>query len=336
MDLTAQTVSQMVDQVLKLPEGESRLLLAPLVADRKGEHAEVLADLGSQGFVRARIDGKVVELDAAPELDGRRKHDDRGGGRPLQGARRHRPAAGRVLRDGAAPRQWRGPPRLRMDAASATSWCSPAARLPGLRLQRADAGAEAVLVQQPGGRLPGLRWPRVPGVLRSRARGHAPAAVAGRRRDPRLGPPQCVLLPDDPARWRAHYGFDIETPWEQLPATVQQLVLDGSGTQDIEFRYTDSRGRAAKKQHPFEGILPNIERRYRETESQTVREELGKYRGTRRCAECDGTRLNRDARHVHVAGRHTAGRRVAVGGGALEFYLQLAVAGWRGEIARAS
>src|SRR5690606_36232305 len=102
----------------------------------------------------------------------------------------------------------------------------------------------------------------------------------------------------------AHYRFDIEAAWKDLPEDVQQAVLHGSGTTEIQFRHIDSRGRSATRTHPFEGILPNMERRHRETESSTVREELRRFRGTRRCAECHGARLNETARHVHVAG-HT-------------------------------
>src|SRR5574339_353396 len=101
----------------------------------------------------------------------------------------------------------------------------------------------------------------------------------------------------------AHYGFDIETPWEALADEVQAIVLNGSGSERIEFRYLAERGRSTVKAHAFEGVLPNLERRYRETESVVVREELEKYRNTRACPECDGTRLRREARHVRVAGR---------------------------------
>jgi excinuclease ABC subunit A len=114
---------------------------------------------------------------------------------------------------------------------------------------------------------------------------------------------------------------------------VRDVVLNGSGATEIAFRYTDSRGRAAKRAHPFEGILPNLERRYRETESSTVRDELGKYRGTRRCPDCDGARLSSTARHVHVAGTTLPEiTRLSVAK-AMQHYAQLQVAGWRGEVA---
>src|SRR5688572_17904598 len=130
-----------------------------------------------------------------------------------------------------------------------------------------------------------------------------------------------------------HYRFDIEAPWLKLSEKVRQAILYGSGTTAIEFRHIDSRGRTAKRKHPFEGILPNMERRYRETESVTVREELGKFRGTRRCAECAGTRLNATARHVHVAGQTLPQIAELSVAKAMENFAQLAVSGWRGEIA---
>ena len=197
IDLSAQTVSQMVDQVLKLPEGESCLLLAPMVAARKGEHQELLADLATQGFVRARVDGTVVELDAVPKLDAKKKHDidavvDRFKVRP-DVAQRLAESFETALRLG------NGVARLAHASGKGEDivLLEPS-RLPHLRLQRAAAGAQAVLVQQPHWRLPGLRWPGLPGILRPGARGDASAAVAGRWRHPRLGPPQRLLLPDDP------------------------------------------------------------------------------------------------------------------------------------------
>src|SRR5690606_20681015 len=131
----------------------------------------------------------------------------------------------------------------------------------------------------------------------------------------------------------AHYRFDVEMPWKDLSEKARQAVLYGSGGDEIEFRHIDSRGRTAKRSHPFEGILPNMERRYKETDSATVREELGRFRGTRRCVECGGARLNLTARHVHVAG-HTLPQVSELSvARALEHHENLAVSGWRGEIA---
>src|SRR5581483_5800292 len=130
-----------------------------------------------------------------------------------------------------------------------------------------------------------------------------------------------------------HYGFDIEAPWTELPENVRQVLLQGSGEESIEFRYAEGKGRAMRKRHPFEAILPNLERRYRETESLTVREELAKYLGVRPCPECAGTRLNRAARFVFVAERSLPEIAHLTVGRALQFFSSLNLAGWRGEVA---
>src|SRR5581483_5578368 len=130
-----------------------------------------------------------------------------------------------------------------------------------------------------------------------------------------------------------HYGFDIEAPWTELPENVRQVLLQGSGEESIESRYAEGKGRAMRKRHPFEGILPNLERRYRETESLTVREELAKYLGVRPCPECAGTRLNRAARFVFVAERSLPEIAHLTVGQALQFFSSLSLAGWRGEVA---
>ena len=331
VDLTAQTVSQMVDQVLRLPEGESCLLLAPLVAGRKGEHHEVFAELASQGFVRVRVDGKVHELDSVPALDARRKHDidaviDRFKARPDiaqrlaesfetalrlgKGVARLAGASGK--RDElvfsslhACPTCGHSVPQLEPKLFSFNSPAGACAACDGLGYQEFFDPERVVMHPQlslAGGAIRG--WDR-----RNAYYFQMISALA------------------------AHYRFDIDTPWIKLPAQVREAVLHGSGDTAIEFRYTDARGRSARRTHPFEGILPNMERRYRETESSNVREELGKYRGMRRCPECDGARLNSTARHVHVAGvtlPEVARLSVAK---AMEHYAALQVTGWRGEIA---
>jgi excinuclease ABC subunit A len=331
IDLAAQTVSQMVDHVLKLPEGESCLLLAPLVADRKGEHQDVLAELGTQGFVRVRIDGSVHELDAAPKLDPKKKHDieavvDRFKVRPDiaqrlaesfetalrlgQGVARLAFATGKkeelvFSSRHACPVCGYSVPPLEPKLFSFNSPAGACPTCDGLGYQEFFDPARVVMHPQlslAGGAIRG--WDR-----RNAYYFQLIQALA------------------------THYRFDIEAPWVKLPDKIRQVVLHGSGAEEITFKYVDSRGRTAKRAHPFEGILPNLERRYRETESATVREELGKYRGTRRCPECEGARLNRTARHVHVAGSTLPEiARLSVAK-AMEHYAALEVAGWRGEIA---
>ncbi len=130
-----------------------------------------------------------------------------------------------------------------------------------------------------------------------------------------------------------HYGFDIETPWTELPEHVRHVLLSGSGTEAIAFSYPQAGGRRARKRHPFEGILPNLTRRYRETESPMVREELARYLGVRPCPDCQGTRLNRTARFVFVADHALPQVAHLTVGRALEFFTRLDITGWRGEVA---
>ncbi|MDR2214867.1 MAG: excinuclease ABC subunit UvrA, partial [Nevskiaceae bacterium] len=331
IDLTAQTVSQMVDQVLTLPEGESCLLLAPLIAARKGEHHDIFADLASRGFVRVRVDGVVSEIDAVPALDAKRKHHieavvDRFKVRP-DIAQRLAESFETALRLGngfarlafaakgrdeltfssvhACPLCGHSVPPLEPKLFSFNSPAGACSGCDGLGFQEFFDPQRIVMHPQlslAGGAIRG--WDRRNAYYFQMIRALA-----------------------------EHYDFDIEAPWSALPKNVRDVVLNGSGNTDIAFRYTDSRGRAARRAHPFEGIIPNLERRYRETESVTVREELGKYRGTRRCIECDGARLNADARHVHVGGDTLPQIAALSVADALQRYTQLRLDGWRGEIA---
>ncbi len=330
-DLAAQTVSQMVDQVLRLPEGEGCLLLAPLIIGRKGEHADVLADLGAQGFVRVRVDGVVHELDAVPKLDARKKHDIEA----VVDRFKLRPDIGQRLAESfeTALRLGNGVARLAFTAGKRAELVfSSRHACPVCGYSVPEMEPKLFSFNSPAGACPscdGLGYQEF--FDPARVVTHPQLSLAGgaiRGWDRRNGYYFQLIR-----ALATHYGFDIEQPWLQLPEKVRDIVLHGSGAESIAFRYVDSRGRTAKRAHPFEGILPNLERRYRETESVTVREELGKYRGTRRCPECEGARLNRAARHVHVAGVSLPEiTRLSVAG-AMEHYAQLAVAGWRGEIA---
>ena len=178
-----------------------------------------------------------------------------------------------------------------------------------MRLQRAGARAEAVLVQQPRRRLPHLRRPRASRISSipraSSTHPHLSLAGGAIRGWDRRNAYYFQLIQS----LAQHYKFDIETPWDELPAKAQQVVLFGSGDEDIEFRYAEGNGRTTQKKHQFEGIMPNLERRYQAKPSRcTVREELAKYLGMQPCPDCNGTRLNRAARYVFVGGR-TACRR---------------------------
>ena len=332
IDLTAQTVSQMVDQVMRLPEGTPAALLAPLISERKGEHAQVIEDLAAQGFVRVRIDGRVHEMDALPKLDPKRKH----------------------TLEAVVDRT-----RIRADSAQrlAESF-ETALRLSGglARLMFLDEPAREELVFSSRHACPVCGYsvpPLEPKLFSFNNPAGACPACDGLGVKQFFDPLRVVMHPDLSLASGAirgwdrrnvyyfqliqslarHYGFDIETAWSELPVHVQQVLLNGSGGEVIEFRYTEGKGRTGRKRHAFEGILPNLERRYRETESATVREELSKYLGVRPCPDCGGTRLNRAARFVFVADRSLPEAAHLTVGKALEFFRSMSLAGWRGEVA---
>jgi len=331
-ELAAQSVSQMVDQVLALPEGTGVLLLAPVVQDRKGEHTEVFDQLRGQGFVRAMVDGKLLELDERPKLDPRRRHSvdavvDRLKVRPDASQRLAESfetalaLAQGVARVGFHDEPGRTPIVFSNRYACTVCGYSLAELEPRLFSFNNPSGAcgtcgglgvqeffdPARVVVNPGLSLAG-------GAIRGWDRRNA----------------YYFQLIQSLAR---HLRFDIEAPWHDLPEAVRHVLLWGSGEERIDFRYFDSRGSSTRRSHPWEGILPNLERRFRETESATVREELAKYRGTRACADCGGSRLNLAARNVFVAGRTLPAISALSIADARRFFADMKLDGWRGEIA---
>ncbi len=298
--LQAQTVSQMVDHVLALPEDTKLMVLAPVVAGRKGEQAELLEELRAQGFTRVRIDGRVHELDAAPRLARNVKHSidvviDRLRARPdarqrlaesLETALRHADGKALVL-DSDSGKEHLFSSRFSCPA------CDYA--LPELE-------PRLFSFNNPMGACPrcdGLGTVEFFDPKRVVAHPNislASGAIHGWDRRNTFYHSMLHSL-------AAHYRFDIEQPWEALDDRIQKVVLEGSGSEKITFRYPSEKGRSAPKEHPFEGVLPNLERRYRETDSAVVREELAKLRNVRPCPECGGARLRREARHVKIAGR---------------------------------
>ncbi|MBV8403066.1 MAG: excinuclease ABC subunit UvrA [Gammaproteobacteria bacterium] len=332
IELTAQTVSQMVDQVLALPEGTAVALLAPVVSERKGEHQQLLEELAAQGFVRVRIDGRVHEMDALPGLDGKRKHS-------LEAV------VDRL--------------RVRSDSAQrlAESF-ETALRLSGglARLVFIDEPAREELVFSSRHACPVCGYsvpPLEPKLFSFNNPAGACPSCDGLGVQEFFDPQRVVLHPHLSLAGGAvrgwdrrnehyfqliqslakHYSFDIETPWSELPGHVRHVLLNGSGEEVIEFSYRESGSRTARKRHAFEGILPNLTRRYRETESPMVREELARYLGVRPCPECHGTRLNRAARFVYVADRTLPELTHLTVGRALAFFSELNLGGWRGEVA---
>ncbi|MBS0372978.1 MAG: excinuclease ABC subunit UvrA [Proteobacteria bacterium] len=332
LELAAQTVSQMVDQVLALDEGTPLVLLAPVIKERKGEHAQVLEELKGKGYVRARIDGKVVELEDPPALDLRRKHTieaviDRFRVRPDL-AQRLAESFETALRlgNGIASVAFVDEPKRAELVFSDKFACNVC----GWSL--AELEPRLFSFNNPAGACPTCDGLGVKQFF-------DPARVVTQ--------PQLALASGAVRGWdrrnayyftmvqslARHYKFDVETPWRELDARVQKVLLNGSGEETIEFRYYDGRGGTTRRRHAFEGILPNLERRYRETDSMMVREELAKYLGSKPCPDCGGTRLNTAARHVFVAGQNIAQVTALSVGKAVLFFRDLALPGWRGTIA---
>jgi excinuclease ABC subunit A len=332
IDLSAQTVSQMVDQVLKLPEGTAAVLLAPLIDARKGEHASELEKLATQGFVRVRIDGRIHELDALPKLDPKRKHTVEA----VIDRFRVKADSGERLAESfeTALRLADGTARLAfLDEADREELVfSSRHACPVCGYSVPPLEPKLFSFNNPSGACPtcdGLGCQEF--FDRERVVSHPDLSLAGgaiRGWDRRNA--YYFQLIQSLAR---QYDFDIETPWAQLPQKIQDVLLHGSGDQVIEFRYTEGSGRTHKRRHRFEGILPNLERRYRETASPTVREELARYLGMRTCPECGGARLNRAARFVFLAGHSLPEIAQLTIGGALKLLRSVSLPGWRGEVA---
>jgi excinuclease ABC subunit A len=304
--LSSQSIAQMVDHVVALEDGLRVMIVAPLVVGRKGEQAELFEELRAQGFVRVRIDGTVHEIDQLPKLDRNRKHTveiviDRlkvapDSGKPgglkqrlaesFETALRH--ADGRAI----AVEIETGIEHL-FSAKFACPVCSYS--IPELE-------PRLFSFNNPMGACPkcdGLGEVTFFDPKRVVAFPHLSLAGGAIRGWDRRNQFYFSML----AGLAQHYGFDVEAPFETLPERAQEVVLNGSGEEKIAFRYPGEKGRSAVKEHAFEGILPNLERRHRETDSAAVREELTKYLNTRACPECDGTRLRLEARNVRVAGR---------------------------------
>ncbi|HYA21405.1 MAG TPA: excinuclease ABC subunit UvrA [Burkholderiales bacterium] len=298
--LQAQSVSQMVDHVLQLPTDTKLMILSPLIVGRKGEQIDLFDELRAQGFVRLRINGKVYEIDNLPKLQKTRKHTievvvDRLKVRPdvkqrlaesFETALRH--ADGRAL----AVEIDSGREHL-FSAKFACPVCSYS--LPELE-------PRLFSFNNPMGACPrcdGLGQISFFDPKRVVAFPHLSLASGAIKGWDRRNQFYFQML----ASLASHFHFDLETPFEKLPKSIQELILNGSGREKIKFTYLGERGNNYQREHAFEGIIPNLERRYRETDSLVVREELAKYLNSQPCPQCQGTRLRREARHVRVANR---------------------------------
>jgi excinuclease ABC subunit A len=328
--LEAQTVAEMVDQVAALPEDSRLMILAPVIAGRKGEQAELFDELRAQGFTRVRIDRAVHDLDAMPRLAKNVNHSvdvvvDRLRVRSdarqrlaesLETALRH--ADGRAI----VVETDSGKEHL-FSAKFACPACDYA--LPELE-------PRLFSFNNPMGACPrcdGLGAVEFFDPKRIVAHPNLSLASGAIRGWDRRNHFYYAMLQS----LAKHYGFDIESPWEMLDERTQELILYGSGKEKIAFRYLSDGGRSAVKEHAFEGVIPNHERRYRETDSLVVREELAKLRNVRACPDCGGARLRREARHVKIVDKTLQEVSTWPLKKTVEFFRSLRLEGAKGQIA---
>ncbi len=322
----------MVDQVLELTEGTRVMLLAPVVDNRKGEHVQLMHDLQAQGFIRARIDGEVYELDDPPSLDLRKKHTieavvDRfkvNADLKLRLAESFETAL--RLADGVARIAFMGDDDTEELVFSDRFACN----ICGYSLTELEP--RLFSFNNPSGACPGCDGLGVrqffdpDRVIVNSDLSLAGGAIRGWDRKTTYYFQMIQSL-------AAHYKFDIETPFKELPEKLQQAVLFGSGKEKIEFHYANTRGMQIRQLHRFEGVIPNLDRRYRETESNAVREELSRFLNSQTCPDCDGTRLNRSARNVFITNLALPEISDMSVGRAVEFFGSLKLEGWRATIA---
>ena len=331
--LDAQTISQMVDQVLDLNRDDQIMVLAPVIQDRKGEHKHVFAELIANGFIRARINGVIVDLDHPPELEKNKKHCieavvDRVRIRPeMQQRLAESFETALDLAGGIAvvarPNDVDGTEDIAFSSQFACPLCgySIADLEPRLFSFNNPAGA----CQECDGL--GVKQYFDPDlVVTDSAASLAEGAIRGWDR-------RNIYYYHLLSSLASHYGFELETPFSRLRKKHREAILYGSGEQRIDFSYVNDRGDVIRRRHRFEGVLPNMDRRFHETESSFVRENLQKYLTVRDCPACLGTRLRTEARHVFIDG--TALPEVTSGSveNTLEYFNKLKLDGRRGSIA---
>ena len=331
--LDAQTITQMVDQVMSLPEGSRLMLLAPVVVNRKGEFQQLLGELHSQGYIRAQIDGNAVELDEPPKLDKRYKHDievivDRvvvKEGHQQRLAESFETAL--ALTDGTAKvalldNQRNITETLTFSSKFACNQCGYSLSELEPRLFSFNNPAGACEICDGLGVRQFFNPDR---IVHTPELSLSEGAIRGwdRRNAYYFSQLRCLA---------EHYGFSVDAPFESLTNKQRELVLFGSGKEKINFVYVRP-GRKFEKKHVFEGVINNYERRYRETESSSAREDLARLMSARECSQCAGSRLRRAARHVFINDRSLQSLTALPVEKALAFFQSIALEGWRGEIA---
>ena len=329
--LEAQTISQMVDQVMLQEEEAKLMMLAPVIQGRKGEHQHVFQELQSQGFIRARIDGIVTDLDDTPELEKNKKHTieviiDRfkvRDGIQQRLAESFETCIG--LTDGIAiiaPMDGDGE-ELIFSARFACPQCGYAI---------SELEPRIFSFNNPAGACPGCDGLGVKQFFDSKKLVKHPeltlaeGAIKGWDR-------RTVYYYQMLSSLAEHYDINLEQPFEQLPETFRNTILNGSGKEEIPFNYVNTRGDVVKRLHPFEGVMPNMERRYRETESQMVKDDLSKLLTNTTCPDCDGARLKEAARHVFIDDKRLPDITSKPVGAAFEYFSELKLEGRKGEIA---
>ena len=330
--LTAQTISQMVDKVLSLPEESKMMLLAPVVKNRKGEHVKLLDSLAAQGYIRARIDGEICDLSDPPELALQKKHTievvvDRFKVRSDLATRLAESFETALeLSGGTAVVADMDNPNAEELVFSANFAC------PHCGYSVPELEPRLFSFNNPAGACPtcdGLGVQQFfdeSRVVQNESISLAGGAVKGWDRRNFYYYQMLTSL-------AKHYKFDIETPYEDLPQKIKDIVMHGSGKEEIEFQYMNDRGDVVIRKHPFEGILNNMARRYKETESMSVREELAKNISNRPCADCGGSRLRPEARNVYIGNINLPQISEKSIGESLEFFQGLTLTGQKAQIA---
>lgn len=331
--LEAQTISQMVDKVMALPEGSRIMVLAPIIRDRKGEHLHVFNELRSSGFIRARVDGLVCEIEYPPELEKNKKHSidvviDRLKVKPgLEQRLAESFETAIQLADGLAVVSLMDEDDKSEDLVFSSLFACPQC---GHSISELEP--RLFSFNNPAGACSGCdglglkQYFDEQRIVVDYSLALSEGAIRGWDRRNFYYFQMLTSLAN-------HYGFSVDTPFEKLSKKHRNLILRGSGKEVIDFHYVNDRGDTVTRSYPFEGILPNMERRYRETESNMVREELSKYLSSQSCPDCAGTRLKRDARFVLIKGLNLPGVTEMTVAQSSDYFGKLKLTGTKAKIA---